>query len=77
MDKHNFEAMYHKSQCLAQIGMSKQAISLLRKAAKNSKPHVHEHASKHLSLKDKILGDDLFVTLQNKRGFLSLVDSLS
>ncbi len=53
--------------------MHKQAISMLKKVVKNDKPHTHAHDDKHLSLKDKILVDDLFLTLRNERNFMSLV----
>ena len=75
-DRHNFDALYHKSQSLVQVGMHKQAMSLLQKIVKNNKVHSHGHDNEHMSMKDKILKDDYFKKLQDEKEFMSFIHSI-
>ncbi len=76
--------MYHKAQGLVQVGMHKQAISLLQKIVKNDPvyshehgtKHSHEHDTEHLYIKDKILKDDYFTKLQDEKEFISFINRL-
>lgn len=75
-DKYSFEAAYHKSQSLVQVGRHTQAISLLRKIVKSNKVHPHQHGKPHMSIKNKILKDKYLTKLQNDKGFLSFISNL-
>ena len=71
IDKQNIDAMYHKSQSLAQIGKHKQAISLLRKIAKKEKSMTMITnitmfmTIKHMSIKKKFY--KMFILQKNAK----------